>query len=79
MAHKSMIQWNLNLQYCVEGLQFLHRATGGKQLTDLRCSLILLRGHKEQLLAHSFRPTIKLSLMLVGHGLSNNAPGSQES
>lgn len=74
-----MIQWNLNLQYCVEGLQFLLRAVGGREVTDLRCLLILLKGHKKQLLTRTFILKIKLSLILVGHGLSNNAPGSQDS
>lgn len=69
-----MIQWNLNLQYCVEGLQFLLRAAGEKQVTDLRCLLILLKSHKKQLLTRTFRLKIKSSLILVGHGLSNNAP-----
>ena len=55
-----MIQWNLNLQYCVEGLQFLLRAAGGKQVTELRCLLILLKGHKQQLLARTFRLNNKI-------------------
>ena len=55
-----MIQWNLNLQYCVEGLQFLLRAAGGKQVTKLRCLLILLKGHKKQLLAQTFRLNNKI-------------------
>lgn len=55
-----MIQWNLNLQYCVEGLQFFRRAASGKQVTELRCLLILLRGHKKRLLAHTFRLNNKI-------------------
>lgn len=78
MAYKLIIQWNPDLQYCVEGPQFLHKQLVGNSSQFSDVYFILLRGQKEQPLAHSFSPTIKLSLVLVGHGLSNKVPGSQE-
>lgn len=69
----------LDLQHWAEEPQFLYSTTEGKELPDLQCLLIPLGGHKKHPLAHTFRPIIKLPLVLVQHGLKNNVPGRQKS
>lgn len=67
MVSKSITEWKLDLRYYVKVPQFFYRTTSGKQFICLR---ILLRGHKEHPLTHTFRTTTKLPLALERWGLS---------